>query len=571
MRLCSLLLLAWVSIGLAESPEAVGVEASPLIGRVAPGFTLTDANGNRLSLGSLKGKTILLDFWATWCPPCREELPVLSRIAQSIGDKELTVLGIDASEDPDTVRRFLSEYPVSFRTLLTYDDESALKTYEVRRYPLVVLIDRNGIVADVISKASSELDGQLRSKLQTLMAADYVSPVAKSRQQNDVKLSGLVYPNRSMPGILQPALQPFEEHYMQASLDFRMRRLDEAMKNVDACLEARADWPPALRLRARIYAERGKFKEATADLTQVLAEDHKDPEVFAERARLFEQQGQPDRAISDWKHQLDLEPQNAETWVRLGAAYLQTRQLEPAQKALDRAIELSPDNVAAYQARARLEKQRGDWQSELQDLHRMLTLDPGNKWAKTYKPDVILRLAASSSPLAKDDVYAVYSAVLAHPVWDHVDDDSLLLISEETGATYGGMEPANCIQPPAEYRTAFDEVLSDYAARKDAKARLEPRFYISRPYRLLNSEEGGQSTQSRFQGKEPGPELAALFRQTPDLFRLSQVFFNHDHTLAMVLVSNYCGGLCGGEKWRVLVKRNGAWVDEDWTTCETIS
>ncbi len=68
----------------------------------------------------------MLDFWATWCPPCREELPVISRVAQSFSDKEVAVLGIDAGEDPDTVRRFLTAYPVSFRTLLAFDDESPI-------------------------------------------------------------------------------------------------------------------------------------------------------------------------------------------------------------------------------------------------------------------------------------------------------------------------------------------------------------------------------------------------------------------------------------------------------------
>ncbi len=66
--------------------------------------------------------------------------------------------------------------------------------------------------------------------------------------------------------------------------------------------------------------------------------------------------------------------------------------------------------------------------------------------------------------------------------------------------------------------------------------------------------------------------MAALWsRQTPDLPILSQVFFDNSHTLALVLISNYCGGLCSGEKWHVLLKRNEPWVAQDWTRCMTIS
>ena len=76
----------------------------------------------------------------------------------------------------------------------------------------------------------------------------------------------------------------------------------------------------------------------------------------------------------------------------------------------------------------------------------------------------------------------------------------------------------------------------------------------------------------RFRGaKSTDPRLANLFAQTMDLVRLSQVFFDHDHTLALVLVSNYCGGLCWGEKWRVLTQHKGAWMDENWTSCMTVS
>ena len=275
--------------------------------------------------------------------------------------------------------------------------------------------------------------------------------------------------------------------------------------------------------------------------------------------------------VDDYLGAVDLDPRSLVGKLKLVQESLAADQFEAAQMAADRALAMAPDNIGAYQWRARVEKEKGDWKAELADLDRMLIVDPTNAWARTYRPDVLLRLAPLVSPRADDDTYAVYSAVLAHPVWDHVDHDALLLIAEDTGATYGGMEPTKCIQAPQKYHKQMEEVLTDYAGRKSAPVKLQPRFRILRPFRLLTSAECEQFVQFRFRGKEPSPELTRLFAQTPDLIRLSQVFFNRDHTLAMVLVSNYCGGLCGGERWRILLKRNGSWIDEDWSTCMTIS
>ena len=171
-----------------------------------------------------------------------------------------------------------------------------------------------------------------------------------------------------------------------------------------------------------------------------------------------------------------------------------------------------------------------------------------------------------------DDTYAVYSTVLLHPVWDHSDASGLLLIAGTTGATYGGMDPEECIAAPGPYKERLKQAIAYYKARQSVKVQLRPDFRIPRPYRLLSEKESEEFVNLRFRGSAPtDARLAPLFKQTVDLIHLSQVFFDHDHTLAMVLVSNYCGGLCGGEKWRVLTKRNGIWVDENWAGCMTIS
>jgi tetratricopeptide (TPR) repeat protein len=275
--------------------------------------------------------------------------------------------------------------------------------------------------------------------------------------------------------------------------------------------------------------------------------------------------------LNDYLRAVDVDSGTLAARLKLVQERLSAGDVQAAQAAADRAVEMKPDDAGAYRTRAQVEKERGDWTAELADIDRMLIVDPTNAWARTYRPDVVLRIAQVASPPDADNTYAVYAAVLAHPVWDHDDDDPLLLIAEDSGATYGGMDPNKCIEAPEKYQQQMKEVLADYAERKAAKVKLQSRLRITRPFRLLTSAECDQFVDWRFRGKKPSPELAALFAQTPDLIRLSQVFFDRDHTLAMVLVSNYCGGLCGGELWHILVKRNGSWVDENWTRCRTIS
>jgi tetratricopeptide (TPR) repeat protein len=324
-------------------------------------------------------------------------------------------------------------------------------------------------------------------------------------------------------------------------------------------------------LRASIYSKQGKRNEGIADYGRILSKSPDEPEIYGLRANLFRSLNQANRALDDYEQQTRLDPHNAEAWLHLAGMYLVANRLDAAGKAVDRAIELAPDTVSAYQLRARVDKENADWKGELMDIDRMLILEPNNNWAKSYRPDVLLRIAQSAAPVWGDDTYAVYSAVLLHPVWDHADSDTLLLIAESTGATYGGMDPGKCIEAPAAYQKQVDQALADYAARKSLKVQLRPDFRITRPYKLLSDADTQQFVNFRFRGAAPDPKLARLFSETPDLIRLSQVFFDQNHTLAMVLVSNYCGGLCGGEKWRILIKRKGVWVDQDWARCMTIS
>ncbi len=109
----------------------------------APDFKLKDMDGNEVSLQSLRGKPVIVNFWATWCPPCREEIPAMNRAWQKIKDKGVAMIAIDVGEDEDTVFEFQANYTMDFTILL---DESGqeIKKWPVRGVPTTFILDPQG-------------------------------------------------------------------------------------------------------------------------------------------------------------------------------------------------------------------------------------------------------------------------------------------------------------------------------------------------------------------------------------------------------------------------------------------
>jgi thiol-disulfide isomerase/thioredoxin len=114
-----------------------------LTGQEAADFKLKSVTGKEFSLQDLKGKFVLLDFWATWCAPCRHDLPAVEKLHQEFHRKGLVVLGVDGGEDSGTVNEFLLSSKLSYPILLTPNSDVML-SYSVTAFPTVVLIDADG-------------------------------------------------------------------------------------------------------------------------------------------------------------------------------------------------------------------------------------------------------------------------------------------------------------------------------------------------------------------------------------------------------------------------------------------
>ena len=112
-------------------------------GKTAPELSLTDLKGQHVSLADLKGKTVLLDFWTTWCPPCRADAPAIDKLYQQYGDKNLAIIGISVSEERELVEKFLKQHPHSFPIALTTENEMP-RTYQIGVFPTYIVIDPDG-------------------------------------------------------------------------------------------------------------------------------------------------------------------------------------------------------------------------------------------------------------------------------------------------------------------------------------------------------------------------------------------------------------------------------------------
>jgi thiol-disulfide isomerase/thioredoxin len=119
-------------------------------GKTAPELALTDLKGKPVTLSSLKGKTVLLDFWTTWCGPCRADGPALEKLYRKYGEKDLMIVGISVSEEREIVEKFLNEHPHTYPIALTSENEMPLP-YQISVFPTYIVIDRDGTVTAAVS------------------------------------------------------------------------------------------------------------------------------------------------------------------------------------------------------------------------------------------------------------------------------------------------------------------------------------------------------------------------------------------------------------------------------------
>ena len=141
----------------------------------APDFELESLEGDMTALHSFRGKVVFLNFWATWCPPCRAEMPSMQKLYDNFKAEGLVVLGVDLQEGKDKVAKFMKKYDLSFPVVLDVAGRVG-QQYSVRSIPSTYIIDRNGkVLAGVLGGREWDSSKSFEYFARILGLADHAS------------------------------------------------------------------------------------------------------------------------------------------------------------------------------------------------------------------------------------------------------------------------------------------------------------------------------------------------------------------------------------------------------------
>ncbi|RLL51022.1 TlpA family protein disulfide reductase [Mariprofundus sp. EBB-1] len=172
MMMCALFLHS--ALIYADPMEIFGV-VQPKVRMMAPDFSLKGVDGNMRTLSSLRGKSVILHFWATWCAPCRQEMPVLHALSKELEDKNFVLLCVNVDRgNQDGVKAFMEEIKPGFNSLL--DPEGDVRNaYSIRALPTSYLIGRDGKISGLImgerdwSKAAPALFNMMQGDVKDIV------------------------------------------------------------------------------------------------------------------------------------------------------------------------------------------------------------------------------------------------------------------------------------------------------------------------------------------------------------------------------------------------------------------
>lgn len=213
---CLSLCLSSCSIleGLSDGPSMAGDENQPQENQKAPDFTLETTDGRKISLHDFSGKPVIVNFWTTWCGPCKSEMPAMEDIHRRYKDSGLSILAINSGEEASKVIGYGQEMGLSFLLLLD-SDSNISNTYRVNSIPRSFFIDEEGMIRKIIygSLSASELDQYVQDLMQAQPVVETAATNTQaptSVQTDQVILEGCVNTSvlnvRSGPGLKDPVI-----------------------------------------------------------------------------------------------------------------------------------------------------------------------------------------------------------------------------------------------------------------------------------------------------------------------------------------------------------------------------
>lgn len=344
-------------------PVASPAPSGPLVGQPAPAFSLRTLDGKTATLDSYKGKTLVINAWATWCPPCREEMPAFISAAPRLAKGDVAVLGVDTTEAAPIVRAYAAAKGVTYPLAVATDDAFA-KAYDVQYFPTTFVIDPQGVLRaryiDVLTQP------QLTDFVKDAKAGRNVAISSALQQKIDATLTdnSIVFGDDAA-GVESNAKKVIAaiakaEDYLDASdagkenaIDFVRTRAEEATlrdKAIAALVNvgtSASDKTLLTRLRADASIDREDWREAAQAYEAVLAIAPQDRDALSGLARASIEQGDNDAAIDALTKLVALDPADIGAYVELAHAQTKANKQDDANATFVKAIAAAERTLAA--------------------------------------------------------------------------------------------------------------------------------------------------------------------------------------------------------------------------------
>jgi peroxiredoxin len=356
--------------GAPASPASSAAPLSgPQVGLPAPAFTLRTLDGKTVRLDTYKGKTLVLNAWATWCPPCREEMPALIAAAPRLAKGGVVVLGVDTTEAVPIVRAYAVAKSVPY-SLAVATDNAFAQGYDVQYFPTTFIIDPQGVLraryVDVLTQP------QLTAFVEAAKAGRDVAISSALQQKIDATLTdpsivfgddaGAVEANaKKAAAAIAKAEDDLDasDAGKENAIDFVRTRAEEATlrdKAIAALVNVGTsvnDKTLLTRLHADAAVDREDWREAAQAYDAVLAIAPQDRDALSGAALARSRLGDDGAAIDDLEKLVALDPTEIGNYVELAHAQTKAGKKDDARATFVKAIAAAQHTLAADPHKAR--------------------------------------------------------------------------------------------------------------------------------------------------------------------------------------------------------------------------
>jgi peroxiredoxin len=359
-RLAPWLFAVALGIGLYPTP-AVAQQVGPVVGQPAPAFTLTTTTGKAVRLADYRGKTLVINVWGSWCPPCRLETPDLIAEANADGARGVAFLGVDTTETADVVRAFVAAKGVPYAQAVTTGTSAFARAYDIRNYPTTLVIGPDGVLRarhadNILPRAqlhayivaaqhgtSAPLNTAFQSQLDALLdpAAYLFAGDAASIRAAAIKAAEAIAEADDLQDDAMNDLA--RDHDLIKTQSEQQTLRAAAIAAFAPVATSESDLALLARLRGDAAASAGKWADADAAYADALKHAPGDLDALHGQAYAVSHLGD-DVRVAAIDAQIAEREKSYSAYVALGRALAKAGDLPKAEQSFDRALTLAAGN-----------------------------------------------------------------------------------------------------------------------------------------------------------------------------------------------------------------------------------